>query len=108
MYLLFGVRADTLVKARVLVEDLLGIQLYGREGLHNGGEYFRARLPDYSLKLRENIDLDDIEREAHGLEEPDFPEFTWLLYVDGIDDRHPTLRVLEQKTDILKMLRAVD
>ena len=81
MEFLYAVRAETLNEANALIEQTLRVQLTGGEGLHNGGEYFHFRQPNYSLQLRENIDLDDTELEFNGMHEPEFPEFKWLLYV---------------------------
>jgi len=105
MELLFGVRAASLDDARILVEAALGARLQAREGLHNGGDYYALRRPDYMLKLRENIDLDDTEREFDGLSEPDFPEFTWLLYLEEIDASHEIIGLLKGRATTFTRLR---
>lgn len=102
---LFGVVAETLDEANAQLEQQLGIRTIGGEGLHNGGEYQHLRQAEYSLQLRENIDLDDTEMEHNGLHEPDFPEFKWLLYIWGASDSTKALASLAQRPEVFVRLR---
>lgn len=106
MEYLYGVRAENLDDANAHVEQALNVRMEAREGLHNGGDYFSRKFIRYSLKLRENIDLDDSEMEFNGLHEPSFPNYKWLLYVEGNEIPADTLALLDGKPKVFVKLKS--
>jgi hypothetical protein len=105
-FVLYGVNAESLEHARDCVESALQIGMEAREGFYNGGNYFGAVVTGARLKLRENVDLDDVEREFDGLSEPDFPHARWLLYVDCVDGAYQLLAALDALSNRFLKLRA--
>jgi hypothetical protein len=104
-YVLFGVKAATLDEARDVTEKSLQVTLDAREGLSNGGDYYSLGFPTMVLKLRNNIDLDDVEGEFDGLSEPDFPKHPYLLYLDDAETVPHLLAALESTPDRFEKLR---
>ena len=102
---LIGVKARTLGEARILVEKLLQIQLQEGEGIYNGGLYYSLPLPDGSVRLRNNIDLDGGIDPADHLVEPNFPNHKFLLYLEPTDNLATRLKKLEDSEhfDLLRL-----
>ncbi|CAM5352388.1 hypothetical protein MAUB1S_06080 [Mycolicibacterium aubagnense] len=77
IYDLYGIEAESLDDAKMLLEGLLEISFEGRESLFHG-EYYAARGESAeSFMLKENRDpFEDVPVED------DFPDSKFLLYVD--------------------------
>jgi hypothetical protein len=97
---IIAVKAPSLDDACALVEDTLGIPLEPHNSLHYGGDYFRFEQRHFQLILRDNIDLLDDEPA-----EPKFPDFPFLLYVNGVDEKSPILAKLQSAPELFVELR---
>lgn len=76
---LFGFQEQDIDEVCKRVEQALGIRMEARESFFHGGDYCRYSGEGHGeLILQMNRDLVD-----DTLAEPDFPDVTMLLYVDG-------------------------
>lgn len=103
-YVLFGVKTATLDAARDEIERILQVALAAREGLHNGENYYSLGFLRTVLKLKNNIDLDDVEMEFDGLSEPDFPKYPFLLYLDDAETVPHIQAALEAAPELFEKL----
>ncbi|EJN01407.1 hypothetical protein [Phyllobacterium sp. YR531] len=81
------------------VEDLLGIQLEGRETAH-GDPYYAFPLPNRSLYLKTNFLVDEGE-----VSEGKFPDYAYLLYLNNPQQNRQYLAAVEARPDIFVKLR---
>jgi hypothetical protein len=77
---LYGFLGHNLDAAKDELESALQIKMVAREGLHNGGDYFNFRnnMGEH-FKIRNNLDLED-----NVPVEDDFPDYSLILYVEGL------------------------
>ena len=104
---IYGFEYNDIDRARVAVEQALGIRLQVRDSRYVG-EYYQGAIPSgASLQLRRNTDPMHDEQSDPSNErfaEPEFQTFALLLYVSGLG-ADTILQILQQRVTELSLLR---
>jgi hypothetical protein len=83
------------------LEDLLGVQLEGRETAH-GDPYYAFQFPTDEVSLVTNFLYDEGE-----VSEGEFPDYAYLLYLNNPRENPQYLTAIEARPDIFVKLRTV-
>ena len=96
---LWGFHTTDVEEARVLVERALGVPMTLHESDAIGPYYHVSFCSSHAdVTLRPNLDADfdpDVDDPEESLEEPDFPDFGTLLYVEWHNPSHTCRKALE-------------
>jgi len=96
---LWGFHTPDVEEARALVERALGVPLTLHESDAIGPYYHVSFCSSHAdVTLRPNLDVDfdpDVDDPDESLEEPDFPDFGTLLYVEWHNASHTCRKALE-------------
>jgi hypothetical protein len=96
---LWGFHTADVEEARAVVERVLGVPMTLHESEAIGPYYHVSFCSSHAdLTLRANLDADfdpDVDDPDEALEEPDFPDFGTLLYVEWHGSSHGCRRAVE-------------
>ena len=103
IYDLYGIRAECLEDAKVIVERMLGCTFVERDGLYHGIHYICGAAPGENFELNENRDPFEGVPNEEG-----FPTSKWLLYVNDTARSKELQAVLTRDSDSVVLLRHED